>query len=160
MQITEAQFIAWSKEHASLALTVCKAQAYAEVMRKKVDAYIRPIFDRFTFLPGLSFRSHVGDAPITDPEHLHLCEDEAMLKAYYDACHEEHLKQGYTGEWGFCPALRAENLLTQAENVFLEAGAELMGLENPPFDLDLREKMLKLLLGACLKDVNPKEETL
>lgn len=89
-QPTLKQFQTWAKEHASLALTVCKAQAMAELKRKKVDAYIKPVFDSFHFEQSPTLDSK----PITNPKELYLCTDEEKVTAYYAACDAIHKTKG------------------------------------------------------------------
>src|SRR5436305_796946 len=50
VKITSADFKDWAREHRSLALAVCRAQAAAELTRARVDAYIKPIFESFGFV--------------------------------------------------------------------------------------------------------------
>jgi hypothetical protein len=156
---TISEFKAWSLSHYSLAHAVCAAKAYAQCRREQVDAYLRPIFDSFKFTIGEEFGGRRGDAgkPITDPTRLYLCGDEELCKDYFHACDLEHRKHGFTGPYGHCPALIAEHLLVIAENALLDAGCKLMGIEDGHAALwgDKREKMLDLLLGACL---NAKKE--
>src|SRR3990167_4431158 len=132
------EFKAWAKEHQSLALAVCKAQAFAQCERKRVSTYIRPIFDRYTFQATLS-----GDnGRITDPERLYLCEDEKLTTAFYADCDKAHRLYGFTGPDGCCPALIAEDKQRKAEAALLEAGAVLMGIEDIGLYGENRAKML------------------
>ena len=154
-QPTIQQFKLWCKDHYDLALTVCKAQACAEVTREKVDAYIKPVFDRFEFYVSEKCGDRVGTAGerILSPRDLYLADlKSAAIAEYYAACDAEHKRQGYDDlEPGFCPALIAENLLIEAQNCLMEAANPLFGLKRNPYMPEDREKYLKLLLGACLK---------
>jgi hypothetical protein len=129
------------------------AQAHAELKREQVDAYIRPVFDRFNFVIGPNMAGSRRDAGerITDPRQLYLSEDEAQCAAFYAACDVAHREHGFTGEHGFCPALVAEALLIDAQNALLRSGCDLLGLDDIPCMPKDRAKMLDLLFGACIK---------
>jgi hypothetical protein len=148
-----AEFTAWAKAHTDLALTVCKAQAYAELKRKQVNEYLKPIFEQFSF-------TYPDGTPLTEEKYLYRCEDEAMWMAYYAACDVEHRKHGFDGPQGHCPALIGESLLIDAQNLLLREGADFFGLQDIPHMPEDREKMLKLLLGACLKSATPAQSRL
>lgn len=140
------EFKAWALEHQSLALAVCKAQAFAQCERIRVDKYVKPIFDRYEFHSTLCGST----GRITDPERLYLCEDEPLCAAYYAACDKAHREHGFKGEPGQCPALVADTRRIQLENGLLRAGCELFDLQDIPSLPDQRAQMLRLLLGACL----------
>ncbi len=146
-------FKKWAKAHYSLAHAVCVAQAFAECQRERVDAYVQPIFDSF----GFHYRGDLAEkcnlsGPIPSVKELYLCDDEAQLALFYEACDQAHAAHGFKGEKGHCPALVAEHILIIAENALMEAA-------NPLFDADFvatahfenRRKLLDCLLGACLK---------
>lgn len=153
-QPTIQQFKDWCKEHRDLAMAVCKAQPIAEVTRKKVDAYIKPIFDQFEFYVSEEFDGRPGNAGerILTPRDLYLTDlNTPTVAEFYAACDAEHKRQGFDDlEPGFCPALIAENLLIEAQNALMEAANPLFGLAQNPYMPEDREKYLKLLLGACL----------
>jgi hypothetical protein len=138
-----SQFKLWSKQHASLAMSVVAAQAFAQVERERVNAYIDPLFSEY------GFKDEDGQ-PIKDVRHLYLCRDEDLCADFYKACDYEHRKHGFTGKDGHCPALVAEHLQIIAESALIEAGAKLINIESDLYG-DNRAKMLDLLLGACLK---------
>lgn len=157
----------WSRKHKPLALAVCTAQAAAEVTRKRVDAYVKPIFESFAFQycgdlvdkvnasrPG----THVG--PLPSPEELYLCDDPRVMD-FYKACHEEHIRQGFDSiknkEVGYCPALIAEHLLIDAQSTLIEAAEPLFGIEAGRLIGEDRKKYLDLLIGSCLCDDKKKE---
>jgi hypothetical protein len=145
---TVAQFKQWAIAHTRLARAVCAAKALAQLERERVNAYVLPIFKTYRFLDE-------SGAPIDSPDALFLCKDDAMCKAFYDACDVAHRAHGWRGREGHCPALTAEHLLITAENALLEAGCEFLGPEQMPSALyggDKRKEMLDLLLGACLRD--------
>lgn len=151
-QPTIAEFKKWSRANKPLALTLCKAMAFATVERKRVNAYIRPIFDSYTFLDTLTGRAgRIIGTPIPDPEQLYLCLDKEQLAHYYNACDTAHREHGFTGPYGHCPALVAEHLVTQAEWALLDAGCALLGLSEHPH-MHNRQKLIDLLLRACLQN--------
>ena len=145
------EFKTWAKENQSLALAVCKAQAFAECERERVDSYIRPIFNGFGFTYCGPMAEKMGlKGPLPHPNDLYLCEDEALLTDYWKACDAAHREHGFRGEAGYCPALIAESNHIKIQNGLLRAGCDLFGLEDIPSLPDQRAKMLDLLLGACL----------
>ena len=146
------EFTAWAKAHKQLALTVCKTQAFAQIERERVDAYIKPIFDSYEFYDDNKQR-------ITDRTQLYLSTDEQLVARYYEECDRAHREHGYNGEPGTCPALIAEHLAIQAENALLDAACKLIGLPKGDLyvpclsnsgGLEGRERALKIFLGACL----------
>lgn len=146
---TVADFKAWCQDVKSLALACCEARAFAQCKREQVDAYIKPVFDMFTFPTAPRFVEEYGPT-IKREKDIYLCDDDDLCKEYYAECDAEHRKHGFKGKAGNCPALEAENLLIIAENHLLDMGAEFFGLPNRPTRMDHRAKMLDLILGACL----------
>jgi hypothetical protein len=142
---TAAEFRQWSLAHKSLAQAVCKAKAFAELERVRVDAYVLPIFNSFGFV------DEAGEK-IQNPIDLYLCEDATMCTAFYAQCELAHRAHGFTGPEGHCPALTAEALVITAENALLQAGCEFLGLKEMPSALygNKRKEMLDLLLKACV----------
>lgn len=129
-------------EAGKLADAVMVAMAKADVERKRVDAYIEPIFATFNFRD-----SRTGES-IAHSRSLYLSDEEERVKEYYAACDAAHREHGFTGPDGHCPALVAENELLKAERKLLEVACKWLD-----FDVDLlygenRKKMLDLLLGA------------
>ena len=138
----------FARANRSIAETVLLAQAFAELERERVDAYVRPIFDSYTF---------VSDAghPITDPDHLYMTDLEgANYLAYNNAVLDANVANGWTGDRDFCPALTAETLLIDAQNCLLQVFAEHIGASYNSFYGETRTKALKLLLGVCLTKTN------
>lgn len=145
------EFKAWAKDNCGVARAVCLAQAYKECERKRVDAYIKPILARYDF--RVRERDRRGDElgrAITTTRDLYLTDD-PRLDAFFAECDVAHRAHGFAGPAGHCPALTAEHLHIEAENALLELGAALTGVAKDRLYGDNREKMLKLLLGACLK---------
>ena len=148
-------FKVWAAKNYGLAHAVCLAKAFTEVERERVDAYILPIFKRYEFRADIDrFASLPGHGRVlTDPDHIYLTEDPRRTD-YYAECDRAHREHGFTGPEGHCPALTAESMLTDAENALLKAGEEVTGVEPWRLCLKTRERMLDLLVGACLKAKN------
>lgn len=140
--MTATKLRAWARSNRSLAETVLKAQAFAELERERVDAYVAPIFARY------GFKDDEGNA-ISAPRKLYLCEDDAACATFYAECDVAHRAHGFTGGAGECPALVAEDLLTQAQNLLLDSLAKFVGVDGFSGSLELRAKALDLALGAC-----------
>jgi hypothetical protein len=143
---TKAKLKSWAKENRPLAETLCLAKAFAEVERERVNAYILPLFETFTFTED---SEGCEGEKITNPEHLYLSEDEKLSAEYYAACDRAHREHGFDGPEGHCPALVAGHLLVQAENLLLGEVTELMGV-GEVHNMDLRTKVLDWGLSVCL----------
>jgi len=163
----------WARDNAMLALAVCEAQAFAEVTKERVNAYIQPVFESFNFIcegtmaERFDASPREGDAEkflgrkIKTPDDPEFCwlhgRDESdvikdKLRRYYEAVDAEHRRQGYLDlEPGQCPALRAETLHTQAENALIDSAHDLFPIESHQLYGDTRKKYLDLLLGVCIK---------
>jgi len=139
-----SQFKVWAKDNQSLAMAVCKATAFAKVTRERVDKYTVPIFESY------GFKDEEGE-PIPDKDQLYICKDEKRVATYYEKCNRANRVHGWNGPEDHCPALVASYTQTKMEWALLDKGCELLGLKDHPHHLDDRQKMLDLLLGACLK---------
>ena len=64
----------WAPKLRPLVVEMLAKRAFAEVERKRVDAYIAPVFAQFRFVDDKG-------AVITDPERLYHCDDEVMCAA-------------------------------------------------------------------------------
>ena len=143
------EFKRWSREHYALAYAVVAAQAFAQCERARVDAYIAPIFERHTFNVCERFAKSPPER-ITNIGNLYLTDLEAPdYLAFLAECDAANRAHGWTGQDGFCPALVAEHEATKAERALIDAGRELMGIEQDLYG-DNRAKMLRLLLEMCL----------
>lgn len=140
---TVNEFKRWAKQNRPLAVNALNARAHAELERERVAAYIRPVFESFTWPAGMD-----GHA-ITGHKDIYLCEDEELCRRYFDACDAAHRLHGFTGPKDHCPALVAESEQIQAENLLLREGCALMGIERESLFGDLRARFLETLLGAC-----------
>jgi hypothetical protein len=142
---TLKQFNEWIKDNKSLAETVCRAKAIAQGERERVDAYIKPIFESYSFV------DEEGNKIATYRE-VFLSSDEAKCKEFFAACDAAHRAHGHTGDWGTCPALQAETLLIQAENALIASGCKLLGVKGfSAYSGENRAKMLDLLTSACMR---------
>lgn len=152
---TLVEFERWARDCAPAARAVCMAQAFAELERERVNAYVRPIFERYAFEYGACWADNPDGTPyhkrIPDVEHLYLCDDEPGLRAFYADCDQAHRAHGFTGPQGHCPALTAENLLRLTEAALIDLSTPLFGFDSTHLFGDTRRKCLDLLLGACLK---------
>lgn len=118
------------------------AQAFAKTERERVNTYILPLFQTFTFVNAEGER-------ITDPELLYECEDDALCAAYYTACEKAHREHGFTGDDGACPALVAESTVLKAEWAVLEVIEKFAGVDSFSVDLDIRAKALDLCVSLA-----------
>ena len=147
------KFQKWANDNAELGHAVAMAQAFAELQRERVDAYIQPIFNGFCFHYAAKWEdSGRGlSGPIDSPKHLYLCDDEAQMALYYEACDKAHRAHGFKGPHGHCPALVAENLLMEAQRHLLKSGSELFGVNFEDVYGEQRAKAIGLLMGATIK---------
>jgi hypothetical protein len=136
----------WALATRPLAKAVLMAQAFADVERERVNAYIKPLFLSFMF-------TDEDGKPITDPDRLYLSADDAGAKTYYEVCDREHRAHGFDGPEGFCPALVAEELQREAEQALLNELGKFTGIDGMDYNrsLEIRKKALDMALGVCLK---------
>ena len=151
-QPTLEEFKRWARAHKALALAVRNAQAFAEVEKERVDAYILPLFHTFDFRDTFPRRDgSISNKPLTNPEQLYLYTNEPLTTAYYAACDKAHRKHGFTGPEGECPALIAQELYRQAARILIEEACPLFGLAPEQLYFENREKFLHLIVEVCLK---------
>ena len=165
VKVDSTQFKEWARENRTLALTVCHAQAAAEITRARVDAYIKPIFESFGFVycGDLAERldTRAGDKlvgkPIESQKELYLCDD-PRLQDYFDACDAAHRAHGHDLPKGHCPALRMENLLIRAQGALIESAEPLAGIKRYMLIAEQQEEhYLDLLIRACLAETSDDE---
>lgn len=152
---TIAQFKRFAADITPAVKSVLMAQAYAELTRERVDAYIRPIFDRYRFRYSSRW-DELGakcGGIIQDPKDLYLTDlDDPLVAAFYADCDDAHKAHGYDIPKGHCPALRAEHLLAVAERCLLELATDLFGVNLADHCFgETRRKALDLLIGASVK---------
>lgn len=150
-----AQFKRFARDIAPAVRAVLMAQANAELTRERVDAYIRPIFDRYQFRYSSRWEelgAKVGGV-IQDPKDLYLTDlDDPLVAAFYADCDAAHKAHGYDLPTGHCPALRAERLLMTAEQCLLELATDLFGVNLADHCFgETRRQALDLLIGASVK---------
>ena len=143
--LTIASMKRWAPKLRPLVVEMLAKRAFAEVERKRVEAYIAPVFAQFRFVDD-------EGAVITSPERLYHCEDAAMCAAYYAACDIAHREHGFKGEPGECPALVAEHNQLKAEWVVLESMERFIGLDDGALSrsLEIRAKALELCAQIAL----------
>lgn len=145
MQPKLKQFIAFCKKNSELAYSVVAAQAFAAVEKERVDAYTQPILDRTPLFDDKGDR-------IVALRYVWHCADESAVAAFYAECDKAHRAHGFTGPDGHCPALVADYDRIKAENAILKEAGEFFDVETCSMRSEDRNKMLDLVLGACLKD--------
>ena len=178
--VTESDLQQWATDNAKLALAVCETQAYAEVTKEIVDAYVQPIFESFAFICEGTMAERFDASPrkgdtekcvgrkIKTPDDREFCwlhgrnesdEIKDKLRRYYEAVDAEHRRQGYLDlEPGHCPALRAQNLHTEAENALIDSAHDLFGLDSHQLYGDNRKTYLDLLMRICIKALGEMQE--
>ena len=132
------------------------ARAYAEVERERVDAYLKPLFELYTFTvdPKHKRCGEPGE-PITDMKDIWLATDE-QCAVWYEECDKEHRKHGFKGPKNHCPAAIAEHLRIIAENNLLEYTMPLFvdGADGQVHG-ELRKKALDLFCGLAIQSAGP-----
>ena len=116
--------------------------SHAKVLRQEVDAYLEPVFARFTFSASLecSRAGSPGGQRIEHERHLYLTNlASPEVAAYYDACDQAHRAHGYHLKPGQCPALMAEGAMIRAEDDLLEHGERYLGIPFREARSDLRD---------------------
>lgn len=148
------QFKTWAKDCAPAARAVLMARVFADMEKERVNAYIRPIFDRYKFT--LDPRWNDAGYTIRGPEHLYLCDlDSVEVANFYAECDEAHIAHGWKGKAGHCPALTAQTLVNTTERLLIELAESLCGIKNEQLYGDDRAKYLELLLSSCLGRMEP-----
>lgn len=150
--LTLSQFKAWSRDAAPLVSALVAAQAFAQCKREQVDAYVRPIFDRYQFQYSGDLATKLGlSGPLPSPKELYLCDDEPALQAYFADLDDAHRAHGFTGPKGHCPALVAETLLVRAEQALLELAEPVVGIAPYQVYGEKRRSYLDLLIGGAMQ---------
>lgn len=144
---TPAAFRKFSADIAPAANAVLMAQAFAEIERERVAAYILPIFHGYRFID-----KRTGE-PITDPDRLYLVEDldDPLVLAFYADCDQAHRAHGFTGPAGHCPALTAEHLHTVTEWELIKLAAPFFGINPDALAGEHRARFLDLVIKSCLQ---------
>ena len=151
--VTIDQFKQLARDVGPAVSAVLAARVFAECERKRVDAYISPIFeayrDKFVIDPRWA-HEHVN---LKGPKDLYLCVDDVMVHDFYDDCDKAHRAHGFKGPQGHCPALTAEHLVIVAERALLELTTPTFGIDADLYG-DNRAKFLELIIGAAVKAGN------
>jgi hypothetical protein len=147
---TLTQFKAFSADIAPIAHALLLATAFAQAETERVNAYVRPIFDRYGFVYGDLLPKKAGQ-PIEKPDYLYMSTDEAKVAAYFAECDAAHRAHGFAGPENHCPALVAQSLQIDAENALIEAAEPFFGVKQWQLTLEQRAKYLDLLTGAALQ---------
>lgn len=125
----------------------------AQAKRAEVDVIERQLLTEHVLMATLCHHpedASRGYAPyrITDPKKTYLCEDRAACKEYHDACNRRERAAGIKPADmpdEYCPALVAESLQTQAENVLIQHAGRAAGLEACMLHGDKRDQYLDLV---------------
>lgn len=144
--VTIDQFKQWARVHEPVARAVLMAQAFAELERERVDAYVTPILLRYEFTADIIDSGRA----ITKTSQLYLTDD-PRLPEFYAELDRAHRAHGFRGPEGHCPALTAEHIHAQAESALIDASKPLFGIDSSDLYGDNRAKFIRLLIGACLK---------
>lgn len=127
---------------------VLLAQVIAEHKREQVDKIHRRVLAENNYQYDTE-RWGVLDVSgkVTEPSDTYLMR-ESDSADYFAKMKAIHLANGYAdAEKGYCPALVAEHMLIQAQNVLLEVASEPMGVDLTGTCGDNRKKALDLLIG-------------
>lgn len=139
------------------------ARAHAEATRQKVDAYIQPIFELYTFKVKEEWAELERSEIITSKNDLYLCGDDELVSEFYAECDREHRKQGYNLPAGYCPALVAESLLTDTENILIAASGKGFDVTNHKLlcsGLEARQKWIDLVVSLVVQSTGMTAESL
>lgn len=107
------------------------AKTYAELKREEVDAVKREELATVAYMVAPEHREDGKPERITDPKRDWLMPDEDF-KDYLAQCEKVELERGIRPadmKPGYCPALVAESLLTDAERVLVAATEPLTGVK-------------------------------
>lgn len=144
--------------HAAISLrrdvnTYLLARAYAETKRAEVDKIQRQILadDEYFAAKRLPKGRRGPRYRVTEPKDSWLMEEDDAQR-YYAKLNAIHLAAGFEdAAKGYCPALVAENLQVQAENVLLESASEELGNKiGSDIYGENRKKMLDLIVGLVV----------
>jgi hypothetical protein len=139
------------------------AKVFAKAERERVDAYIKPLFELYNFYPDEKWREkgRTEMDRITDIDRLYLTDLKSpQYLEFMEECDKEHRKHGFTGPKGHCPALIAESLKIDAENLLLDhaVSALPLGIDRDRLYGNARKKMLDLVVSMTIAE-SPDEFT-
>jgi hypothetical protein len=140
-------------EMRDLVVEYIAARAIAEVTREKVDAVYDQILQEIPVYDTLSRRE---SERITKHKYLYCTEDEEAVNKIYDLA-DERLKAAKIKpadmHRDYCPALVAENELTQVQHKIIEIGGEPLGITVGGLlsnGLDSYYRWIELTVGAVV----------
>ncbi len=137
-KLTPTKLQGWASTQRQNVLNMPAARFHAQIERKRVDAYIEPLF------LAHGFRDEDGQL-LTKSKDLYRCPDDAGSAAFYVECDAAHRAHGFTGPAEYCPALVAENAAIQTENIVMVAAEKLLGFEM--HSLEHRAQLLDLVVA-------------
>jgi hypothetical protein len=132
-----------------LALEYCAKKGIAEVLREEVDAIAKRVLADKCPL----YRDLEDGERVIEPKDYWLSEDELALKAYYAAMDWELRAAGIKPDdmdYGFCPALVAENQARDARRAVINAVAPLVDLNLNFLYGEKEDKFFELAMGLIL----------
>lgn len=138
--------IALDPKYRNLQKLVLNCRQEAAKTRQLVLAYSEPLFLSY------GFRDAVTQELIMESKYLYIAiseenDLEAIFADYYTELHDLHIMNGFeVAEVGCCPALKAENAQTKAENNLLEYMQEKLDMPEI-VDIDDQERAIKLYLS-------------
>ncbi len=146
-----------SAEFAKAASDCVLAQAKYEVIKEKVDAYKKPIFDSMKgSFPLSNIAKKLKATEIPDEDKMYYADlDSPEVKAYWAALDVAHKANGFDMPEGHCPALTAEHKWLEAKWKLCDVASELTNGDLPnsknigilPDGLD---RLVKLLEGVAM----------
>jgi len=142
-----AQLLAFDRDPktATLRRAVFQARDRAKTTRTHLEAYTLPVFLEYGFV-----HQRTGE-PLSHWSQLYLCDQDPT--GFYAHCDRLNRENGYTVPEGHSPALIAEREVILTENALLQHADSHFHLGvSAPYALALREKALKLFLGADPKE--------
>ncbi len=137
-KLTPAKLQSWARTQRQAVLNMLAARRHAKNERARVDAYVEALF------LAHGFKDEEGQ-PITKSKNIYRCQDEAACVAFFAECDAAHRTHGFKGPAEYCPALIAEDVAIQAENVVLAAAERFLGIE--VHSLEHRAQLLDLVVA-------------
>lgn len=130
---------------------VLLAKAHAELQREKCDAIQRQVLEAGEYRTSAHWEPKIPVGRVTDPKLAYMMDD-AQAPGYYAALDAAYRAAGYTDMGpGECPALIAEQLLSQAEWALIEAAeAFFPELDRSRLYGETRAKYLDLLIRTVV----------
>lgn len=101
-------------------------KAFARMERKRVDAYVLPIWESYDFRISEDMAGgpqEVGEK-LKNPGEIYLAGDDIRVDRFFEECREAHIANGWKGPRDQCPALVAEHQLTKLEAALIDVSAK------------------------------------